>query len=472
MASNYRDTERRESEQRIDVAHQPIVSLGNALDEFEIGFVCLDVKTTRLRGVNAAFAKMLGRDVATLHDVALGELVENSDQSAFESVVQSLAMHSSKRISAELPIARSDGSQVWLRFTFVGSHGEHAALGSVNGTVIDVSPEKELEAALLLANDRFDSAQATSRVGSWEWAVGETTAWWSKQLYELHNIDPSTGPISFDEFIVTVDPNDHELIITVNQEPFPEGDVRRFSFASNPAHGPQRHFNATVWMTKVNGKLVRRGTTQDVTRQVELLSALEKSEDQYREMVVSNTEGNAVMNLDGKVLQVDETFASMLGTQPESLNGLNLCELAESESAALIDQRMLHRTHSATHEVRLRHADGHLVWLLLTCSPLLNDSEQFVGIQTRALDINHRKHVELLTKRAAEAKARLRRLTSREREVLQQIVEGRMNKVIANRLDISEKTVERHRSNLMKKLNAHSVAELVKISLTAEIMSA
>tara|TARA_R100000365_G_C2717336_1_gene50868 strand:- start:596 stop:799 length:204 start_codon:yes stop_codon:yes gene_type:complete len=66
----------------------------------------------------------------------------------------------------------------------------------------------------------------------------------------------------------------------------------------------------------------------------------------------------------------------------------------------------------------------------------------------------------------------LKRLTIRERQVLEQIVEGRMNKVIANRLEISEKTVERHRSNLMKKLDAQSVAELVKLSMTAEIMTA
>ncbi|MCR9209905.1 MAG: LuxR C-terminal-related transcriptional regulator [bacterium] len=73
---------------------------------------------------------------------------------------------------------------------------------------------------------------------------------------------------------------------------------------------------------------------------------------------------------------------------------------------------------------------------------------------------------------ASEAKEKLKRLTIRERQVLEQIVEGRMNKVIANRLEISEKTVERHRSNLMKKLDAQSVAELVKLSMTAEIMTA
>ncbi|WP_047817050.1 PAS domain S-box protein [Rhodopirellula islandica] len=472
MAPNYQNTNRRGAEQRIDQAHQSIVMLGNALDEFDIGFVRLNVKTTQLRDANASFARMLGRDLETLRERPLSRLVESVFASAFEVVVQGIGMGAADRVVREFPMVHLDGALIWLRFTFVGDHDGSSPIEFASATVIDVSPTKNLEEELRLTNERFESAQANSRVGSWEWVEGEPVAWWSTQLYKLHNIDPASGPVAFDEFIEVVDPVDREKILDVNRPPFHPGDVRRFEFASNPAHGPRRHFSATVWLTEVDGKIVRRGTTQDVTRQVELLSALVKSENQYREIVVNNTEGNAVLNLDGKILQVDENFASMLGRQSETLNGLNICELAEAESAELIDQRMLHRNHSEAHEVRITHADGHLVWLLLTCSPLANDSDQFVGIQARALDITHRKHLELLTKRAAKAKARLRRLTNREREVLQQIVEGSMNKVIANRLDISEKTVERHRSNLMKKLNAQSVAELVKISLTAEIMSA
>ncbi|MEP3931483.1 LuxR C-terminal-related transcriptional regulator, partial [Rhodopirellula bahusiensis] len=272
--------------------------------------------------------------------------------------------------------------------------------------------------------------------------------------------------------IELVDPKDRPTIVEVNRPPFHVGDVRRFEFSSNPAFGPRRYFAATVWMAELDGRIVRRGTTQDVTRQVELLSALQQSEKQYREVVVSNAEGTAILNLDGKILQADEKFASMLGQPLGGLDGMDICQLADAASAKLIDERMLNRNQSEAHEVRIKHSDGHLVWLLLTCSPLINDSDQFAGIQARALDITHRKHVELLTQLAAEAKAKLERLTNREREVLEQIVEGRMNKVIANRLEISEKTVERHRSNLMKKLEAQSVAELVKLAMTAEIMTA
>ena len=56
-------------------------------------------------------------------------------------------------------------------------------------------------------------------------------------------------------------------------------------------------------------------------------------------------------------------------------------------------------------------------------------------------------------------------LTNREREVLVLIAEGLLNREIAERLTISIKTVERHRENIMNKLNLHSRTELVKYAI-------
>jgi FixJ family two-component response regulator len=60
---------------------------------------------------------------------------------------------------------------------------------------------------------------------------------------------------------------------------------------------------------------------------------------------------------------------------------------------------------------------------------------------------------------------RLAQLTQREREVLDLIVAGRMNREIAETLDISIKTVEAHRAKVMEKLEVSSVAELVQATL-------
>ena len=66
---------------------------------------------------------------------------------------------------------------------------------------------------------------------------------------------------------------------------------------------------------------------------------------------------------------------------------------------------------------------------------------------------------------AANRDALLAKLTGREAQVLERIVAGRLNKQIADDLGISIKTVEAHRANIMEKLNANTVADLLKIDL-------
>jgi two-component system, LuxR family, response regulator FixJ len=65
----------------------------------------------------------------------------------------------------------------------------------------------------------------------------------------------------------------------------------------------------------------------------------------------------------------------------------------------------------------------------------------------------------------ADLKRRAESLTPREREVMNLVVDGKANKVVAIDLGLSERTVEIHRANVMEKMGARSVAHLVKMQL-------
>ena len=64
--------------------------------------------------------------------------------------------------------------------------------------------------------------------------------------------------------------------------------------------------------------------------------------------------------------------------------------------------------------------------------------------------------------------ARINSLTAREREVLALVTSGKANKVVAAELKVSPRTVEIHRARVMEKMEAHSLAQLVRMVMEAE----
>ena len=86
--------------------------------------------------------------------------------------------------------------------------------------------------------------------------------------------------------------------------------------------------------------------------------------------------------------------------------------------------------------------------------------------------INEALDVELVRRKRRIEKneliAKIDSLTDRERVVLDGVADGHMNKVIAFDLGISERTVEVHRANAMKKLGVRTLADLIRIKLAAD----
>ncbi len=91
------------------------------------------------------------------------------------------------------------------------------------------------------------------------------------------------------------------------------------------------------------------------------------------------------------------------------------------------------------------------------------DEGSLVKLVERMLELAKSSFANALA--SASRDALLGKLTTREAQVLERIVAGRLNKQIADDLGISIKTVEAHRANIMEKLGANTVADLLKIAL-------
>lgn len=94
------------------------------------------------------------------------------------------------------------------------------------------------------------------------------------------------------------------------------------------------------------------------------------------------------------------------------------------------------------------------------------DDEVMLASVQRALLIGHQERARLAEGMAAQELIAL--LTPRERNVLEKLVAGRSNKVAAYELGISPRTIEIHRANIMDKMHARSLSEVVRIALAAD----
>jgi RNA polymerase sigma factor (sigma-70 family) len=70
----------------------------------------------------------------------------------------------------------------------------------------------------------------------------------------------------------------------------------------------------------------------------------------------------------------------------------------------------------------------------------------------------------------APLRSRFEQLTPREREILELVVEGHLNKQIASQLGLSIKTVEQHRARVMAKTGSGSLAELVRMAIAVGVI--
>ncbi|MHB1206313.1 MAG: response regulator FixJ [Rhodospirillaceae bacterium] len=94
------------------------------------------------------------------------------------------------------------------------------------------------------------------------------------------------------------------------------------------------------------------------------------------------------------------------------------------------------------------------------------DEEVLLESVRRAIKASERQHMREVAN--SEIEERLATLTTREQQVLEGLLVGRANKVIAFELGMSMRTVEVHRAHIMQKMKAHSLSELVRLVMSVK----
>ena len=152
------------------------------------------------------------------------------------------------------------------------------------------------------------------------------------------------------------------------------------------------------------------------------------------------------------------------------LNGLEAtAQIRAAVPAAKILVLTVHESEQVVTEVLAAGADGYLLKTdagrkLVEAIHALLQNETFVTERVRTVATRPARR-----RRGAEA-ARGSRLTARQREVLQLLTEGKSNKEIGAMLGMTTRTAETHRTQIMARLNLHSMSELVRYAIRNRII--
>ncbi|EMI52348.1 PAS domain S-box protein [Rhodopirellula sallentina] len=451
---------------------EALTAFVNQLGRNCIGGIGIDPADLNIIESNSQFAEFVGVKRDELFGVNLSELLPEIADSGMVEDIASLASGEQERFQRTLFVQGEDRSSRWIQTTFAmwDGAGDDDVDNVVVATAVDISAAVTAEQEREQTLQRMEMAQRHSQVGCWELVKGETVGWWSRQLFEMFGLSPNQAPPTFEQFLELVHPDDRQSIVEYHQTELRLNGSIEIEFRRNPEIGETRWFHAQVKAFQRGDETVWFGTTQDVTQRHQMESAIIASEKIYREIVETASEGLTMVDTEGKIIKTNQVAANMFGYEPEELVGKGIFEMIGETSRDDLSENFKKRADGIAEavEYRVKHRDGHELWVLVSSHPLFDENGTFTGTRNVVLNITHRKIAEELARKADVAQAKLAMLSERERDVFALVVEGLMNKVIARRLDVSEKTVERHRSNLMKKLGVRGVAELVRIAMDAE----
>jgi PAS domain S-box-containing protein len=172
---------------------------------------------------------------------------------------------------------------------------------------------------------------------------------------------------------------------------------------------------------------------------------------------------------DNPIVAVNDAFEALTGYEREYIIGRNCRFLAgEATESWLTEEirRGVQQRKSVLVELVNYKKDGTPFQNAVLVAPLFDEEgelEYFLGSQVE-IDA----HAPSVTQpRRMRAVAIVNDLSKRQREVLQFIARGLLNKQIAHELGLSERTVKMHRSILMKRLNVPSMADMVRLAVEA-----
>ena len=216
---------------------------------------------------------------------------------------------------------------------------------------------------------------------------------------------------------------------------------------------------------------LQRGIQEATAELVKKNEELHKKRELYRSVIQDHLEFIIRWHEDGVQTFVNDSYCRYWGAQPDDLIGTSFMSSVLEEDKDTLRKKLALLSYGSPvveHDHRVVRPDGRITWMHWTHRALFNEQQELIEFQSVGCDITDRRQRDEHLQARSVALGQLRALTEREQDVMRLVVAGDANKVMARKLGLSIKTIEKHRGSLMKKLQVRSVPELVRLALLVD----
>jgi len=175
-----------------------------------------------------------------------------------------------------------------------------------------------------------------------------------------------------------------------------EGTPQRFYWKHLRKDGTLFDAEVSVSRIDLGNQVFIQGIVRDITERLQAEAALRESEEMYRRIVDTASEGIWVMDANFRNISVSARSAEMIGYHVEEVIGRRFDSFLFEEDLPDHEKRLEIRKRgiSERYERRLRHRDGHAVWTLVSSTPVFDEEHRFQGSFAMVTDITERKLAE------------------------------------------------------------------------------
>ncbi|NJW52463.1 PAS domain S-box protein [Salinimicrobium oceani] len=190
------------------------------------------------------------------------------------------------------------------------------------GMTHDITEQKHAAEALKSIGEektnllnRYEEAQCTAKIGSWEWDLSSQEVWWSKQLYDIFDLIPGQYAPSLEGNALYVHPEDRDSYHQAAFKSIEEKTELNYDLRIISEKGVMKHCNSRARVDYgADGKATRMyGTFSDITGRKKAELEVLKSKKELEDFFENDISADYVSSVNGEILSYNKTFLEFFG---------------------------------------------------------------------------------------------------------------------------------------------------------------